>query len=75
MSRDDQIKFFSSEEFKQMSQPFQNYVRAVFGLIQISRQSEEELWNRLTPDEQREATTIAGRLVARVKEKNNFLHH
>ncbi|MBI2122485.1 MAG: hypothetical protein HYT98_05240 [Candidatus Sungbacteria bacterium] len=43
-------EFVGENEFNQMSQNLQNYVRAVFGLVKISEKSEQELWEKLTAD-------------------------
>lgn len=60
------------KELEQMSKNLQNYVRGVFGLVNLSRHAEEELWNRLTPDEQMQATEIAKRMIKRSSdEKTN----
>jgi hypothetical protein len=67
----DRENFFSSEEFNNMSKPLQEYTRAVFGIISVSRQAEEELWNRLNPDEQRQATDIARRMVAHAPKQDS----
>lgn len=48
---------------EKLSKPLQDYLHAVFGLMNLSHKAEEELWSRLTPEEQRQATEIAKRVV------------
>lgn len=59
----DLTKYFTPKELKNFSPNLQNYVRAMFGLEGISQNTEKELWERLTPDEQKQATEITKRLV------------
>lgn len=54
---------FTPEELEKLSKPLQDYLHAVFGLMNLSHKAEEELWGRLTPEEQRQATDIAKRMV------------
>ena len=56
------------DEIEKLSHPLQDYVHGVFGLVNLSHKAEEELWNRLTPEEQRQATEIAKRMVTHKSE-------
>lgn len=54
-----------TDNIKSFSKPLQDYIRAVFGMISISREAEKELWDRLTPEERHKATEIARRVAGR----------
>lgn len=60
-------EFVGENEFNQMSQNLQNYVRAVFGLVKISEKSEQELWEKLTAEEREKVSEITKRMMGTIR--------
>lgn len=68
----DLSKYLNAEELEKLSPNLQDYIRTMFGLEGISPETEKELWERLTPEEQKRATEITKRLIIfkNTEEKN-----
>ena len=59
----DLTKYFTPEELEKLSPNLHDYIRAMFGLEGTSSETEKELWERLTPEEQRQATEMTKHLI------------